>query len=150
MKIKHGYSCRKKKHPLYQVWTDMRARCLSPKCHAFKWYGGRGIKIDPAWDDFAVFLLDMMPSWQMGLTLERKDNNGDYSSQNCIWASRKQQALNRRDNRRITVRGVTKTITDWARSLGGNNALVHHRLELGWSLEKALTTRAKPRRYFPK
>lgn len=106
------------KHPLYRTWTDMRARCLSPKCKAFKYYGKRGIRICARWDSFPNFLSDMGPTWKRGLWLDRKDNNGNYEPDNCAWKTPKQQGRNRRDNLLITICGVTKCVSEWCEYLG--------------------------------
>lgn len=78
----------KTNHPLHQIWNLMHYRCKSPKYYKFHRYGGRGIKVCPKWENFDDFIIDMYPSYFEGATLDRSDNDGDYSPDNCEWLTR--------------------------------------------------------------
>lgn len=90
----HGMSY----HPAFWVWRSMRDRCRLPSHQAWKNYGGRGIKVDPRWDDFDVFWEDMGPSYLPGLSLDRIDNEKGYNKENCRWTTRSIQCRNKRGN----------------------------------------------------
>lgn len=83
---------------LYNVWCTAKYRCNNPKNKDYKNYGGRGIAMCEKWHNFGTFLLDMLPTYRPGLTLERIDVDGDYSLENCTWITNEAQALNRRSS----------------------------------------------------
>jgi hypothetical protein len=80
--------------PTHRSWQGMKQRCLNPKHVAYARYGGRGIKIDSRWLRFENFLVDMGVRPE-GKTLNRKDNDGDYTKDNCNWATDEEQYSNK-------------------------------------------------------
>lgn len=125
--------------PLHKVWTNMRDRCNNPRSKDFKHYGGRGIKVCKRWDDFELFLHDMGER-PPNTSIDRRDNNKDYSPANCYWATPLEQHRNTRHNRKLTAGGRTQLMIDWTRELGGCDTLIITRLRIGWSIKDACLT----------
>lgn len=73
--------------PEYAVWQHMRQRCRNPNDPRYAHAGGRGITICPQWEDFAVFLRDMGPRPSPRHRLARRDADGDFMPENCVWAT---------------------------------------------------------------
>lgn len=124
----------------YRSWANMKARCKNPRYDNFSRYGGRGITFCSKWAYFKGFVSDMgvRPD---GTTLDRIDNDGNYEPNNCRWATRKEQARNRRSNRWVELDGVNKTLYEWADELGLNRTTVTQRINAyGWTPERALRT----------
>ena len=136
----HGESY-KNRTAEYVVWTQMLGRCNNKDNVNYKNYGGRGITVCAHWqgaDGFQHFLEDMgrRPSSQH--SIERKNNDGNYDPDNCIWATRLVQMANKRDNHYLTYEGETLHIAEWARRKGINSTTIRQRLKRGWPMENVL------------
>lgn len=139
-RAKHGMEGTK----TYSAWRSMKRRCLSKRCKSYPDYGGRGITVCEKWMDFRGFFEDMGIA-QEGMTLERKDNNKGYSKENCVWASQKDQANNKRNTTFITHDGITRSLAQWAEFFGIGRKLLWFRLKRGWSFEESI---ARPGRLY--
>lgn len=131
----HGMS----KSNTYRIWWGILCRCQNENYHAYKQYGGRGIKVCDRWNIFENFLEDMGERPSKELSIDRIDGSGDYEPSNCRWATRTQQQRNVKSNRMITVKGVTKCISEWAEITGIKKGTISTRLRIGWSAEDAIT-----------
>lgn len=126
---------------IHRAWASMKSRCLNKNHKSYPLYGGRGINVCNRWMIFENFYQDMGERPSKNHSLDRVDNNGDYTPENCRWADRYQQQSNRRTNHYITFSGETMTIAQWSRKLQINTKTLATRiLTLKWSYEDALTT----------
>ena len=126
----------------YKIWTNMKGRCLNPRSELYPRYGGRGIELDPSWEDFEVFWNDMRESYADDLTIDRIDNERGYTKENCRWATVREQNLNQGRSLDIYVNGVNISLEELGRLFRVNRRTLYSRLlTWGWDLEKAL---AKP------
>lgn len=133
---------------LYGVWRGIIDRCENPKSKYYYRYGSRGISICDEWrNDYAAFRTwalengydDSVPKGVK--TLDRIDNDGDYSPNNCTWHNMEEQSNNRSSNRVLEYNGEKHTAAQWARILGFERHTILHRIDkLGWDVERALTT----------
>lgn len=133
--ITHGMSF----HPAYRNWIHAKTRCENPAEDAFKDYGGRGISVCDRWSSFENFWQDMGPTWVKGLTIDRIDVNGSYEPGNCRWATAKQQANNRRNNRIINTPRGPMNITQAALAFGIKRVTLASRVNSGWPESELLS-----------
>lgn len=127
----------KKEH---NSWKSMRGRCKNAKHRNFPNYGGRGIKVDPRWDSFPNFLFDMGPKPSPEHSIDRLNVNGDYTKDNCRWATNDEQQKNRRDTIYVRHKGEKVKLVDLMEELGVTRSVVYGRLQRGWPLSTALAT----------
>ena len=130
----------KSKTAEFRIWRSMKNRCTNPKCEAWKRYGKRGITVCPEWlNDFPTFLSDMGPRPTPNHSIDRINNDGPYSKDNCRWATCKVQQNNKRSNVMIEVNGARMTITQAAEMHGLSSHQVFDRVNnLGWPIAIAL------------
>lgn len=137
MKTSNAFKHGMRKTRIYRTWSHMKGRCNNPNDKAYKYYGGRGIKVCDRWNDFVNFQEDMGADYDDSLSIERINVNGDYKKFNCRWIKFSEQSKNRRTNRKITYKGVTKNINDWAKDLGIKRTTLRMRLDrYGYSIDK--------------
>lgn len=126
--------------PEYTTWRHMRLRCNEPDYPQYPDYGGRGITVCDRWqNDLALFLKDMGTRPSPQHSIDRIDNDGDYSPENCRWATPTEQARNTRANRLLTYQGETLCLSAWAERTGLGCSTIRERLCRGWSTVRTLT-----------
>lgn len=126
-------------------YDGMKSRCYRPADIAYDRYGGRGITVCDRWrfgesgkSGYQCFFEDMGPRPSSYHTLDRKAVNGHYEPLNCKWSTKREQAENRRNNALVTINGVTKCISEWARDAGFGWHVIASRLKMGWPEERLL------------
>jgi hypothetical protein len=130
-----------RKQPEYAIWYFMVLRCTDERAPNWPDYGARGIIVCERWrDSFAAFIADMGGRPSSKHSLDRKDNDGNYEPQNCRWATKLEQARNQRRNRRLTWKGETFCLTEWAEKTGVPSQTIWIRIQHGWSVDEALST----------
>lgn len=142
---KHGASSGGRRTREYRIWSEMVRRCHNPSAAKYSYYGGRGVTVCDRWRySFENFLSDM-GQCEKGLTLERTDNDCGYSPANCRWATRLQQANNRRSNRVLEFDGKRLTVAEWARLLRISSSVIYSRLARGKTVEESLVAPGRRR-----
>jgi hypothetical protein len=126
----------------HRSWSAMRSRCLNPNATGYERWGGRGITITKRWDKFENFLADMGPRPSPSHTLDRIDKDGNYEPDNCRWATKLEQANNRRDNEMIVINGTSVTLRNALRDAGSVISIdqARRRIRKGWPPEAAVST----------
>lgn len=118
------------KHWLYVTWQDMKARCLNPNCKSYKDYGGRGVSICPTWlgtKGFTQLLKDMGERPTPKHSIDREDVDGSYCKENCRWATKHEQASNKRNNNKTVGVSFCNTYGKWSAELVFNGKRVLNR-----------------------
>ena len=128
-RLKHGAYLDGKEKPEHYVWRTMLSRCTRPTNASYAGYGGRGIKVCERWHVYENFLADMGDRPSAEYTLERKDVNGDYTPENCCWATRSVQQKNKTSTRLYTNGSFTGTLVECAALLGLSKELAHWRMK---------------------
>jgi len=125
---------------VYRIYTMMLQRILNPNMDNYNFYGGRGIKVCDRWyESFEWFLADMGEPPSPEHTLDRINPDGDYAPDNCRWATKEEQMLNRRSTHWITFDGVSLSLGQWAKKTNINRKTLSTRLGRGWPVERTLT-----------
>lgn len=140
---KHGLS----KTRLYKIWHSMYCRCYYKSTNQYKHYGGKGIKVCDEWKHMDGFI--NFYNWAINngydeeLTLDRIDNEKDYTPKNCRWVTPKFQSNHKTNNVFHTFKGETKTSKQWCEQYNISQTTLNDRLKRGWTLEQALTISTK-------
>ena len=135
---------------IYRIWLGIKNR-TNPKSKdiytTYKNYSGRGIKICEEWkkDFLAFYKWSIENGYNDKLTIDRIDVNGNYEPNNCRWITMKGQNNNKRNNVIIEFNGEKHTLTEWNEKMQFPKGLLKNRLVRGWSIERALTTKAGKR-----
>lgn len=131
---------------LYRIWNGMVRRCHNPKAQHYEYYGGRGITVCPEWrDSFETFReWALANGYREDLSIDRENNDGPYSPDNCRWATDLEQANNMSSNTIITYNGKAQNLKQWASELGISYTALICRFDRGWSIDKAFSTPTTP------
>ena len=135
-KITHGLTGT----PFFDLWVHINDRCTNSKNDRYKDYGGRGIFVCDSWKDPLVFIEWCgTQNYCQGMKIERMDNNGPYSPENCKFATDKEQSMNKRDTVFVTVFGETLTLIEAVDKFSLLSLhTVRCRLLRGWNIQDAL------------
>ena len=138
-------------HPLYRTWENMTHRCYDPKFPYYERYGGRGITVCARWcgvmdrgqkwgsiDGFKNFVADMGDKPAKSYSVDRIDNDGPYSPENCRWATAAEQAANREDTTLVEISGHVKPVGAWAVLLGIPSSSLYTKIKNGHDPREAL------------
>lgn len=132
----HGQS----KTKLYHIWYSIMQRCYDEKFRFYHHYGGRGIKVCEEWHDRDAFTAWAMENgFQDGLSIERKDVNGEYCPENCCWITKGEQQHNKRNTIYVDYHGEQKPLWWLAEQAGINRRTLLSRIEHGWDIDDAMT-----------
>lgn len=146
---RHGHNRRGHRSATYMIWSQMVDRCRNQRHPRFDDYGGRGITVCARWLNFENFLADMGER-PLGLSLDRKKNDQGYCKRNCRWATRSQQARNRRTSHILRIDGAARCLADWCDHFGIDARTVHARMRRGMPATEAVAIPARVYNRHPK
>lgn len=123
------------------VYYGMRGRCYSNKNKDYRYYGERKIKICDEWlnDFYSFYAWSIKNGYKQGLSIDRIDNDGDYSPNNCRWVTTKEQANNKRRKLYVTFEGQTLSVAEWSKKLGIPTITIYSRLRKGFCPSEILS-----------
>ena len=137
LNTKHGFGGTR----IYKTWKNMIDRCENEANKSYNTYGKKGIKVCEEWHDVSKFLKwAKRNGYEDDLTIDRIDSTKGYCPENCRWVNRKVQNNNTSRNHFLSYKGKTQTLAQWAEEININYACLKSRINMGWSVEKALTT----------
>jgi hypothetical protein len=132
---KHGLSQTK----IYNVYVSIKQRCYNENCDIYINYGERGIRVCEEWLGESGFISfynwSNANGYKEGLSIDRIDVNGNYEPSNCRWATIKEQSLNKRSSTLLTLKGVTKNISEWSKEYNIPVNTIRGRIKKGKSLD---------------
>lgn len=140
----HGFNKNSAYFSEYKAYLSMIGRCCNSDHAHYKDYGGRGITVCKEWlNSVHCFIKDMGAKPQKGFSLDRIDNNGNYTKSNCRWTTQKMQSNNKRNNLYIEFNGETRTAAEWSQKMGYGDTTVATRIRRGWTISAAILTPVK-------
>lgn len=129
------------KHPLYNIWNTIKNRCYNSKYSQFKNYGAKGIKMSDVWRyNFAKFVEDIGQRPSKKHQIDRIDNTGNYTLDNCRWSTSRENCRNKSTNKHIFYEGEKLLYCQWSEKLGLHRSTVGRRIKNGWTEKDAVTT----------
>lgn len=144
----HGRKCVGKSDITHNSWRAMIDRCSNIRSGGSHRYASRGISVCERWRIFENFCADMGDRPSQKHSLERKDYNGNYSLDNCVWATQKQQMRNMSRNRYLIIDGEKKLLCEWAEHVGNSSVNILNRIRRGWSEHDAILVPSGAKRPF--
>lgn len=139
--LRHGHARTGEESPQYRTWQSMIRRCVDPNHISFRYYGARGISVCERWQTFENFLADMPPRPSREHSIDRINVNGNYEPGNVRWATAVEQGRNKTKNRIVEYHGRKMCLTEAAELAGLGEGIVRQRLDRGWSVDRALSTK---------
>jgi hypothetical protein len=127
------------------LWKNMMKRCYNPNDRRYSDYGGRGIVVCDEWrnDRYSFYHWCISNRCEWALQIDRKNNDGPYSPENCKFSTRIEQANNTRKNRFLTWNGETRTIAQWERHIGLYRGAINSRVNHGWTGDRIFTQKMR-------